>query len=67
MTIEEKIIDTYTYYLIIEYRNGSVNTIDKSRDYDRAKSMFDSIIEEQEESGITNVTYRLIKVSPEFI
>lgn len=67
MTIEEKIIEQYTCYLIIEYRNGSVNTIDKKYDYNRAKELFDSIIEEQEESGLIDVTYRLIKISPEFI
>jgi len=67
--MEQKIIDTYTYYLIIESRNsdGSVCHIKQDTDYNRIKSLFDSIIEDQEESGITNVTYRLIKISPEFI
>lgn len=69
MSVENKIIDNYTYYLIIEYRNsdGSVWRCKQDTDYNRIKSLFDSIIEDQEESGITNVTYRLIKVSPEFI
>lgn len=70
MTIEEKIIDTYTYYLIIESRNsdGSVCHIKQDTDYNKIKSLFDSIIEDQVKYDIAkHLTYKLIKISPEFI
>jgi hypothetical protein len=66
--MEQKIIDTYTYYLIIEYRNGSVCHIKQDTDYNRIKSLFDSIIEDQVKYDIAkHLTYKLIKISPEFV
>ena len=68
--MDQKILDQYTYYLIIESRNsgGSICHIKQDTDYNRIKSLFDSIIEDQEKYNMaTHLTYRLIKISPEFV
>jgi hypothetical protein len=69
MSIENKIIENYTYYLIVEYRNGSINDVELDDDYDRIKRLFDSIINDEKKFGDKNnpVTFRVIKITPEFV
>jgi hypothetical protein len=68
--MDQKIIDYYTHYIIIGiHDNGVWFNVDQYDDYDRAKSLLDSIIKDELESGDINnpITYRLIKMAPEFV
>jgi hypothetical protein len=71
-SIDKTIIDNYTNYLIVEYRNGSINAVADvalDDDYDRIKRLFDSIIDDEKKFGDKNnpVTFRIIKITPEII
>lgn len=66
--MEQKILDNYTQYIIIAiWKSGSWNKVDSYLDYDRAKSMLDSIVNDENISGYGEIEYRLIKQTPEFI
>ena len=64
---KQDIIDTFTYYLVIQCRNGTRLSIGQDTDYDKAKALLDSFIQYKEESGLIDVTYHLVKISPEII
>lgn len=68
-SIDKTIIDNYTNYLIVEYRNGSINDVNLDDDYNRIKRLFDSIIDDEKKYGDKNnpVTFRIIKITPEII